>query len=86
MDTTLFQQLKREREDDTKLRRTWALWKAVDDQLQLNLVKLADAGFYFCQTCEHVVELNTDGPANTCDNCGSMRVRWNPPILEGGKS
>ena len=33
-------------------------------------------GYWWCQVCEKPVDLNVDGPANVCAQCGSPRVRW----------
>ena len=46
---------------------------------RLNLVKLADTGFYFCPRCEAVADKDTDAiAARTCTRCGRSPLRWLP--------
>jgi Zn finger protein HypA/HybF involved in hydrogenase expression len=37
-------------------------------------------GFHFCVACQKVTELDMDGPMPVCEKCGSMRVKWCPPV------
>ena len=49
--------------------------------IDLNIVKLSETGYHFCLQCQRVTELHGDEYHQHCIHCGSVRVRWNPPVM-----
>lgn len=49
-----------------------------------NLVEMARAGFYWCSGCMRVTERKEreQGLTAICSRCGSVRIRWIPPVLQ----
>lgn len=48
---------------------------------RLNLVDLCETGYWFCAACQHVTDVDLDGPYNKCKICGSPRVKCHGPIF-----
>jgi hypothetical protein len=48
---------------------------------RLNLVELAERGFWYCRGCRRVTELDLDGPVNCCVLCGCSAVQWREPVF-----
>lgn len=45
------------------------------------LTDLAKAGFWFCNGCSRIVEVDTDSKEyNCCAECGSPRIKYNEPV------
>jgi hypothetical protein len=46
---------------------------------QHSITEASSLGFFFCQQCQRVTELNVAGPMNRCARCGSIRIKFCPP-------